>query len=297
MRLARSVAPRSVLGDDVKYLRLLLTLIQEVGLESLLGEGRYVALQVTDDEAIMRNRQLSTKRFHELGHLSTGALDTRRWLPISDFYHDNSKSIYFSAYEPRSAQGEQLPVAATRLLWDPDIRINDLRTPVEQMHPAVAGLLQSVKPGAIAEIGGLVKVPGICSVATLALFREVFFFAGHRGIDYLVAGLEPRVWPYYKVLFGEAILMLHDRGSTVHPPGAHGDKLGVIIDTRHAERIYRRKFSRSSREIDWLNEKVGVSVSAHNTEPDSVCPRHQVTVTMLRSILRAYFRNRLLPSS
>ncbi len=275
-----------------KTARLLTTLVGETANERLAGEARFDASRVTDEKSIIRNRQLSTNIFFRLGHLTEDDIDMDQWLPRNDPYHQGGDSVYFSTYDRNNDITPDAPQAATRLLWNSNITIDKLRTPLDQMHPGVAEFLGGLDPGRVAEIGGLAKVPGVSQIATLALFRSLIQFSEEKKIDYLVAGLEPKVFPSYKTMFGDALRLLHQPGLYVNPPGSHGDKIGVILNVANAATIYRRDMIKGQpRGIDWLYGVTGVRIDSEAFQRIGV--KERMGKLVMGSVMYEYFSNKV----
>lgn len=249
---------------------------------------RYVSGRVSSEEDIKANRMLVTEVMRKYGQIPDDEYDFSSGLPLVDTYHDEGFCTYFSCFDTQTAEEQPLQVAA-KLLWKPDATITDLRTPLEQMNPTVAQFLEGLQPGKVAEIGGLAKQEGAPKATTIALFRALFEFADQKEIDYFVAGLEPKVLPSLKSMFGDAIRLIHEEEGHVLPPGSHGLKKGIILDVKNAAKIYRDSMIRGAAGAGrWLERSMGV-------EPESP-PEEQSALKKLGnhvvgSVIFGYFAN------
>lgn len=178
-----------------------------------------------DESAIHAARALATKSFVALGKIDKeevdeeGVLIDDPILPISNF---------FATYDIRNNQ----IMATSRLLWGPDVSVNELRLPLEQIDDEYAEKLLHMDKGKVAEVGSLAKIQGAPNVTVIKLLSAMWRFAGDNNIDQFVCGLEPKVYPSFKNMFGDAVEPMSR--DTVTFPGIHGEQIPLITDVRRA---------------------------------------------------------------
>lgn len=192
---------------------------------------RYASRELTDEAEIKLARQLATMSFVNLGKISPDEVDDEGLLK-----HDAilPLSTFFGAFDIKTDNQIQ---AAARLLWKPDVTVDDLRLPIDRIDDNHAAYLLNHHPGTIAEIGSLAKrkfgekkyAP---TVTTLKLLRSMWTFADEHEVQTFVCGLEPKVYPRYQSMFGEALTPLSD--DTIEFPGIHGPQRPLMIDVHHA---------------------------------------------------------------
>ena len=181
-------------------------------------------VEILQNEAdIQASRRFTAEIFVKLGKITPDSLEGG--IPIDDPYH--KISTYFAAYQP-GADGERQMVSTARLVWSPQTTINDMRMPVDTLRPESAKCLLSQPPGAVAEIGALVKTKGVSTAATLKMFREMFQFGERNKIHYLVCGLQPKLYPSYQQMFGGALEKLSDEN--IYFPGVSDPQVPLKID-------------------------------------------------------------------
>ena len=188
------------------------------------GQPKYTARVLTDREDIDEARKLAIGKFAGLGKISKEEVGDDGLLKFDPFLE---KSTFFGVYE-----GDHEIQAVTRIIWTPDTTVGDMRLPVERIDETEAENLLNAKPGSIAEIGSLAKKDSASNVATLKLLREVFNFAQENGIKDFVCGLEPKLYPTYKRMFGGALRKLKDE--TIEFPGIEGQQQPLRINVEDA---------------------------------------------------------------
>lgn len=198
----------------------------EMAREALPGlPVKYQARQLSDPYDIQQARQLSTKKFVNLGKYTPQAV-TPEGLPRHDDYLPIS--TFFASFD--TANDDML--AAVRLLWSETATVDDLRTPVELLDEDKQELLLGQQPGNVAEIGSLAKKSGVSQLVTLKVLRELFAFGNQHDIKYFVCGLEPKVLPTYERLFGGAITRLVE--DTIEFPGVVGPQVPLLMEPKRA---------------------------------------------------------------
>lgn len=192
--------------------------------------GRYTSQQLTDDSQIAEVRQFATERFVDLGKIDKGEvgedgmLVDDRLLPLSTF---------FGCYKDGQLQ------ATARLLWHEGCSIDELRLPLDQISPdSRLDLETSYLPGKVAEIGSMAKKKAAPSIANLELLHSMWEFASKNQIEAFVCGLDPKIYPWFRAMFGNALQQLSDgpadEPGTVEFPGITGPQVPLLIDVNRA---------------------------------------------------------------
>ncbi|MDN5835640.1 MAG: hypothetical protein L0H36_03310 [bacterium] len=202
-------------------------LVLETGREKLpfLSE-RYESYNIEDPDEILQARKLATVCFTNLGKISNDEVNQDGIL-IEDKLL--SKSEFFGVFDNKSADRDIL--ATARLIWRPDTTIDEMRLPMEHVNEPYKTMFEQYRPGGIAEIGSLAKASGAPTFTTLKLLRGMWRFAAENNIDKFVCGLEPKVFPHYKKLFGSSLHELTD--GTIEFPGINGQQKPLMIDVFH----------------------------------------------------------------
>jgi hypothetical protein len=222
-----------------KEARLLTEIGTEWALESIDGlQPRYTAVSLEGSpEEITRARQFVAARYLELGNITADQVAEDGTL-ATDRFVETSK--YFGAYDDT---GEL--VATTRVIWSPESVADDLCMPIDRLAPEEAVQLRSLEPGAVGEIGGFVKKPGVSTVASLKVMRELFNYAHREQIQYLVCGLNPvMAEKLYGRIFEWGLQPLSDHDMSF--PGYNGLQRPYKIDvpaTFSRERATKRRAS------------------------------------------------------
>lgn len=194
--------------------------------EQLPGKPeKYTSRALTSPDEIEAARRLSTTTFVELGKI-----DPKEVGPDGLLVHDRllPLSTYFGVFN-KAGELE----ATSRLLWTPELTIDELRLPVGLIKPEYQDYLRGHAPGQIAEIGSLAKADkDVSTVAVLKLLRSMWTFAGERGVKTFTCGLEPKVFPSFRAMFGNALTELAD--GTVEFPGIKGQQKPLMIDVWRA---------------------------------------------------------------
>lgn len=214
-------------------LGLVAELSSEIVLERLRGFGRYVTGQVTDEAAVTANRRFATDRFVGLGKIDAANINPDTGLLRSDRFHDAGSVRYINTQH----NGELVSVG--KLVWARGMPMDELRTPfddIKQLNPELHDRLRALPDGSIAELGSLAKIPGVSQVATLGTLREIYRAAEDNGVQYMVAGLEPKAWPRYQALFGSGIELVSE--TPLHYPGIDGDQVGICMNVAEAYQLY-----------------------------------------------------------
>lgn len=204
----------------VKAARIVGEMVSELARERTNSQPRYTAKILESDEEIAAGRRLAIDEFVTRGKIPKEEVDANGLLLDDPFLE---RSTFFGVYD----QAQELEAVA-RLIWSPASTIDDMRMPTEKIDPAAAEFLLTAAPGSIAEFGSLAKRHGTPNVATLKLIRRIFRFAQDNDIKTIVCGLEPKLFPAYKQMFGGALKRLHE--STIEFPGIHGDQVSLMID-------------------------------------------------------------------
>ena len=205
---------------------------QEIFRERTRGVGKYTARLAVSEGDIVENRRFATARFSELGKIKKELIDQKTGLLYEDRYHDAGMVQYISTY-----CGNDL-VSVGKLFWKEGVTMDDLRTPFDQIDPQMAKQMAELGPGAVAEMGSLAKRRGLGQAATLSTLREIYRVAEERGVQYMVAGLEPEAWRRYQELFKSGIEPMRADGGLVLYPGIEGGQIGIRMDVKHAYERY-----------------------------------------------------------
>ena len=207
--------------------------------ESIEGmQPHYTAVSLDDfPEEILRARQMVAERYLDLGKIAPEQIAPDGTL-ATDAYAD--KSRYFGVYDQA---GEM--VATTRMIWWPESSVDDLLLPLNRLAEGEADALRALAPGRVAEVGGFVKQPGVPTLATLKVMRELFHYAHQRDVQYVVCGLDPvMAEKFYARIFEWAFQPLSDEDMSF--PGYKGVQRPYKIDvpaTFSRERAEKRRVS------------------------------------------------------
>ena len=202
-------------------------LVIETGREKLpFLQQKYESYNLKDPDEILKARKLATICFMKLGKIDPSEID-KDGILINDKLI--SMSNFFGVFDSKSENREMQ--ATARLLWRPDITVRDMRLPMEHVKEPYNTMFDQYRPGGIAEIGSLAKAEGAPTFTTLKLIRGMWKFAGEHGIEKFVCGLEPKVFPHYKKLFGSSLHELND--GTIEFPGIIGQQKPLMIDVFH----------------------------------------------------------------
>ena len=188
----------------------------------------YERRRLEDEDEIIRARRMATLAFVELGKIPEkqvgvdGLLKHDSLLPMSTF---------FGTFR---ASDDEL-MATTRLLWRDDLTVDELRLPINDIKPEHAEYLRAHEPGQIAEIGSLAKKHGAETVAILHLLRSIWHHAAEQEVKTFVCGLEPKVYPHFVQMFGDAVVPLSDE--TMEFPGIKGQQRPLMIDVMNSVAI------------------------------------------------------------
>lgn len=223
-----------------KNLNVFADLMRETGREKLpFLQQKYESYNLEDPDEILQARKLATVCFMKLGKINPAEVGDDGVL-INDKLLDMSN--FFGVFDNRLADREMQ--ATARLLWHPDITVHDMRLPMEHVKEPYNSMFDQYRPGGIAEIGSLAKASGAPTFTTLKLIRSMWRFAGENNIDKLVCGLEPRVLPHYKKLFGSSLHELND--DTIEFPGIIGPQKPLMIDVFHGMEDVERDHEQSA---------------------------------------------------
>lgn len=216
-------------------------LASEVVLERTRGEGRYKTAQVTGEDEVSANRRFATSRFASLGKISVDSIDPETGLLRFDRFHEAGAVQYVTTERDGSI------ASVGKLIWADGLPMEELRTPfdrIAQTNPELVEKLRSLPDGSVGELGSLAKASGISQVAVLSTLSEIYRVAEDRGVQYVVAGLEPAAWPRYRALFGSGIELMSEE--PLQYPGINGDQVGICMDITNAYDLYKRDFFRDN---------------------------------------------------
>lgn len=212
-------------------------LSNEIISERLRGVGRYVTTQATSEADITANRRFATGMYMDLGKINSANVDPETGLLLHDHFHESGEVQYINT---RRRNGEL--VAVGKLAWSPGIPMDELRTPfadIQHINPELHDRLRALPDGSVAELGSLAKMPGVSQVATLGTLREIYRYAEDNGVQYMVAGLEPKAWPRYHALFGSGVECISE-DTPLHYPGIDGGQVGICMNVAEAYQQYLR---------------------------------------------------------
>ncbi len=206
----------------------LFVLPHEIIAERRTGVGRYVT-RLLEGEDIVASRQLTAEVYMRKGHV-----DADRIGPDGILLNDTKDAIahYIGTFDRMSGE----LVATGRVTWRPQITVDKLATPFDQLNPSIADEMRQLPPGSVADLGSLAKRTGVPLAATMGVIREAYCFAEDNDIEYLVAGIVPDVYEGYQKRFGAGVERIADE--PLHHEGYKGTQIGIRMPIRTAAEIY-----------------------------------------------------------
>lgn len=207
--------------------------------ESIEGmQPRYTAASLDGlPEEVLRARRLVADRYVKLGKVTLEQIGADGTIATDEFA---DKSRYFGVYDQAGDM-----VATTRMIWSSDSTADDLLLPLGALPGKEAEALRALAPGRVGEIGGFVKEPGVPTLATLKVMRELFHYAHQQDVQYVVCGLDPvMAEKFYARIFEWAFQPLSNEDMAF--PGYKGVQRPYKIDvpaTFGRERAEKRQVS------------------------------------------------------
>ncbi|QAY59539.1 hypothetical protein ET475_05770 [Microbacterium protaetiae] len=211
----------------------------------ILG-GRYSGRELTDPAEIVDARRVGGEVYvhrHKLDHADLDA----QGLPKRDDH--TAESTYFGVYD-RSAR----LLASDRVIWSPTSTLAAFRVPLSALRTTLRNQLSQLRPGAVAEVGTLIKAPGAPTVAVIKLLRCMWSFASDHGIEFFVCGLEPKLYPHFQRMFGDALINAGPAGETFSVDIVKGRQIAFMIDVRRTGALIEATPHASA--AQWLGHRI-----------------------------------------
>lgn len=128
--------------------------------------------------------------------------------------HDPQRTYtqYFRV-EHQAKDSDSPAIAAVGGLTKPTLGrgLDSLQLHWDDLPPESVNYVKSIPLNKLAEFRSLVKHPAAPRIVTQYLFRDMLKYSIEEGIDHWLFGLQPKVTPTYKKMFGSCMTQLGER--------------------------------------------------------------------------------------
>lgn len=136
-----------------------------------------------------------------------------RELEKTDPYHPIRITV--GAFDRKDESGKVVETAS--VLWKDGLSPFDLRVPLKkiaeestEVNETLQDIIDPKNIGKVAEVGAFAKKDGVSPIISLKIMKTVMQFGREHGIKYLVACIEPKLFPAYKDIMGDAFEAIGD---------------------------------------------------------------------------------------